>query len=262
MCLIVFAYRTHPEFPLIVAANRDEFYARPTRAAHFWADHSDVFAGRDMESPQPGEQGTWMGINTAGRFAAVTNFREMDFNETVSRRSRGELTANFLCAHTPASEYLKTVREQAGNYKGFNLLLWDKDNLCYVSNRIEKNQALRPGIYGLSNGVLDSPWPKVLQAKQQLTALLQHSFNAETLLSVLMNRNQAADHHLPDTGIDIESERLLSPCFIQSERYGTRASTVLLVHKNNTITFLEQNWNAEGLPEARHYLELAATSGE
>lgn len=258
MCLIVFAYKTHPEFPLIVVANRDEFYTRATRSAHFWTQHPEVFAGRDLESR---EQGTWIGINKVGRFAAVTNFREigrreMDMNEAVSRHSRGELTANFLCSSSPIEKYLKTVQQQAQSYKGFNLLLWENENLFYASNRTTNYQALTPGIYGLSNGVLDSAWPKVLHAKQELISILEHSFNAETLLGILMSREQAADHHLPKTGIDIESERLLSPCFIHSDSYGTRASTVLLMHKNRHITFLEQNWNAKGWADERLYLEL------
>jgi len=245
MCLIVFAYQVHPEFPLIVAANRDEFYARPTQPAHFWTNHPQVFAGRDIESPDINKQGTWMGINKQGRFAAVTNFREMDFNETTAKRSRGELTANFLCSDTPVTEYLSTVQQAAENYKGFNLLLWEAHHLFYVSNRVEKVQTLKPGIYGLSNGALDSAWPKVVQAKQQLASLITKPFSADILLSILMNRDQAADHTLPDTGIDIESERLLSSCFIQSEHYGTRASTILLIDKNNEMTILEQNWREQ-----------------
>lgn len=256
MCLIVFAYKSHPEFPLIVVANRDEFYARATRPAHFWTEYPQVFAGRDLDSK---EQGTWMGVNSAGRFAAVTNFREMDFNETTSKRSRGELTANFLSSNTPVTHYLETIEKEANNYKGFNLLLWDTENLFYASNRDKKTQALKPGIYGLSNGALDSPWPKVLQAKQQLTTQLQQSFNAETLLKVMLNREQASDDQLPDTGIDIESERLLSACFIQSDSYGTRSSTVLLINKSNEMIFLEQNWNSFGLAEEKKYLKLGSS---
>jgi len=258
MCLIVVAYKVHPDFPLIVVANRDEFYARPTRSAHFWADYPDVFAGRDLESPQLDQQGTWMGINKQGRFAAVTNWRELDFNEASTKRSRGELTAHFLQSNTPAMEYLKTIEQQPENYKGFNLLVWENNALFYASNRIGKMQTLKPGVYGLSNGVLDSLWPKVINAKQQLGLRLQQSFSAGDLLDVLMNRNQAADQHLPDTGIDIESERLLSSCFIHSESYGTRASTVLLMHKNRDITFLEQNWNTDGMAEEKKYLKLRA----
>jgi len=261
MCLIVVAYKVHPDLPLIVVANRDEFYARPTRSAHFWADYPDVFAGRDLESSHFNQQGTWMGINKAGRFAAVTNFREMeggemDFNEASAKRSRGELTAHFLQSNIPAMEYLETIGQQSDNYKGFNLLLWENDELFYASNRIGETQTLKPGVYGLSNGVLDSPWPKVINAKQQLASQLQRTFSAETLLSILADRNQAADHALPDTGIDIESERLLSSCFIHSEHYGTRASTVLLAHKNREMIFLEQNWNIDGLAEEKISLKL------
>lgn len=256
MCLIVFAYQTHPDFPLIVVANRDEFYARATRPAHFWSDHQQVYAGRDLEASHTDQQGTWMGINRSGRFAAVTNFREMDFNEATTKRSRGELTARFLSADTAVTDYIQTVQQQADNYKGFNLLLWEKEQLFYLSNRIKTDTELKPGIYGLSNGALDSPWPKVLHAKAQLAAQLQQDFKAENLLPLLMNREQAADSLLPNTSIDIESERLLSSCFIHSNSYGTRASSVVLVHKNRQVTFLEQNWNASGLAEQQHYLEM------
>lgn len=253
MCLIAFAYKVHPDFPLVLVANRDEFYARATQTAHFWIEHPDVFAGRDLDAA---ERGTWMGINRSGRFAAVTNFREMDFNEAVCKHSRGELTAHFLSANTAAIEYIQNVQQHADHYKGFNLLLWEKEKLFYVSNRIQADTLLTPGIYGLSNGALDSAWPKVQQAKAQLATQLQHCFNAETLLTLLMDRRQAADQQLPNTGIDMASERLLSSCFIHSDSYGTRASTVLLMHKNGGITFLEQNWNAAGLAEERQWLEI------
>lgn len=260
MCLIVFAYRAHPDFPLIVLGNRDEFYARPTRAAHFWADQPQVFAGRDLESPETSKQGTWMGINKQGRFAAVTNFREMDFNETGGKRSRGELTANFLCSGTALDAYLRTVEKNRENYKGFNLLLWENNILCYVSNRIDQSQILAPGIYGLSNGMLDDAWPKVRYAKQQLqTALEQQAFNTESLLDILLNTEQATDDRLPNTGIDIESERLLSSCFISGEHYGTRASTCVLINKHQHITFLEKNWepkNAKSAAVQQRFLQF------
>jgi len=239
VCLIAVAYRCHADYPLIVLGNRDEFYARPTRPAHFWADYPGVFAGRDLQDAQ---QGTWMGINTNGRFAAVTNFRELDIHEAAGKRSRGELTAHFLTSDIALETYFDTLDESAGAYKGYNLLLWEHGQLVHTSNRGDSPRQLAPGIYGLSNGVLDAPWPKTLLAKQRLQLALAQPFSTENLLALLRDETPAADDALPDTGIDIESERLLSSCFIRSEHYGTRASTCITINKHGAICFLEQNW--------------------
>lgn len=254
MCLMVFGWRSHPDYPLVVVANRDEFYARATRSAHFWADHPDVFAGRDLEAA---DRGTWMGIHRSGRFAAVTNFREMDLNETASTtHSRGELTARFLCADVALDNYLQTVQSEGKRYKGFNLLLRDQNQMVHVSNRSTAPRVLDAGIYGLSNGSLDANWPKVQRAKSALQLALSRPFSAESLLLLLNDRTPAADTDLPDTGIDIESERLLSSCFIHSSHYGTRATSVLLVHTNGTTEFIEQNWNERGEATARERLSF------
>jgi uncharacterized protein with NRDE domain len=239
VCLIVVAYRCHPDYPLIVLGNRDEFYARPTRPAHFWADAHGVFAGRDLQDAQ---QGTWMGINTTGRFAAVTNFRELDMNEAAGKRSRGELTKRYLCTDIALDTYLDTLTDTATQYKGYNLLLWEYGKLIHTSNRGDNPRQLAPGIYGLSNGVLDAPWPKTVLAKQHLQLALAQPFSTENLLDLLRDDTPAPDDALPDTGIDIESERLLSSCFIRSEHYGTRASTGITIDAQGAITFLEQNW--------------------
>jgi uncharacterized protein with NRDE domain len=247
VCLIVFAYRYHADYPLIVLGNRDEFYARPTRAAHFWADAPDIFAGRDLQDSHPEQQGTWMGINTSGRFAAVTNFREtgrreLDVNEASAKHSRGELTARFLTSGVALDTYLDTLTATATQYKGYNLLLWEHGKLLHASNRSAGTRQFAPGIYGLSNGVLDAPWPKTVLAKKRLQLALAQPFSTDSLLELLLDDTPAPDDTLPDTGIDRASERLLSSCFIHSEHYGTRASTCMTINKQGEIYFLEQNW--------------------
>lgn len=254
MCLMVFGWRAHPDYPLIVVANRDEFYARATRSAHFWPDHPDVFAGRDLEAA---DRGTWMGIHRSGRFAAVTNFREMDVNETAAARSRGELTARFLTTPVSLDDYLQTVHSEGNRYKGFNLLLREQNRLVHISNRSTAPRVLDEGIYGLSNGSLDANWPKVQRAKAMLAAALAKPLTPDSLVTLLGDRTPADISELPTTGIDMASEILLSSCFIHSPAYGTRATTVLLVHNDGTIVFLEQNWNDKGIVSSREYLRLS-----
>lgn len=257
MCLIVFALHSHPDYPLIVVANRDEFYARPTQSARFWPDHPSVFAGRDL---QAADKGTWMGINRHGRFAAVTNFRELDAGEHTAARSRGELPSRFLCHDLALDDYAQAVQDEGLHYKGFNLLLWENHRLAHISNRSASPQLLEPGIYGLSNGALDTPWPKVKHAKAALQDALAKPFSADSLLTILGNRDPANIDALPDTGIGLESELLLSSCFIHSEHYGTRASTVLLIHHSGEITWLEQGWNEAGKAAEKQFLQFTGAT--
>ncbi len=273
MCLIVFAYQVHPDYPLVLVANRDEFYERPTAAAHYWPDHPDLFAGRDEE-----QGGSWLGINTAiadnPRLAAVTNFREAFnealFNEAVddfcsdnpdTYTSRGELIRRYLANNDSAANYLQQLAGQHNHFQGFNLLLWDQQQLFYSSNRVAAGntiQTLQPGIYALSNGLLDAPWPKAQRAKQQLQAALASAFGAEKLLEVLSSRDEAPDEQLPDTGVGMDIERMLSPCFIHTEGYGTRSTSVVLMHNDHTVEFLEQSWDAQGNPGQQRYLHSPA----
>ena len=256
MCLIVFALHQHPDYPLILVANRDEFFTRPSKPAHFWPDMPHIFAGRDLESADPAQQGTWLGINRQGRVAAITNFREMDFHETPGLHSRGELTANYLRDNTTLNDYVEQVHAAKHRYKGYNLLLWEAGQLRYQSNCIASPPVLEPGIHGLSNGLLNTAWPKVVRGKTELRNAMLKPFSAESLLPVVLSRDIAPDQMLPDTGIGIESERLLSSCFIHSDGYGTRATTVVLIDRHGTITFLEQNWSLLGEAEEQRFLQL------
>lgn len=238
MCLIVFAWRPgHPQ-PLVVAANRDEFYARPTQPLSHWADAPGVYAGRDLEAG-----GTWLGVGPAGRFAALTNIRDPD--QPLGQRSRGELVSGFLTGTQPIEAYLDQVASRASEYSGFNLLLSDGQQLAYLSAREATPRLLDTGVYGLSNAGLDTPWPKLLKARAALQAKL-HEPQPEALLTLLADSQQAAESELPETGVGMATERLLSSVFIASQSYGTRASTVLLVSADGSRQLVERSFGPFG----------------
>jgi uncharacterized protein with NRDE domain len=240
MCLILFAYRAHPRYPLVVAANRDEWFRRPTAPAGFWSDAPEVLAGRDLEAG-----GTWLGVTRGGRFAALTNFRD-PATLRDDAPSRGALVSDFLTSSTDADAYLRSVRRDADRYNGFNLVLGDQTSLRYFSNREGDARALHPGIYGLSNHLLDAPWPKVRAGKARLGALLDGEIDAEALLDLLDDSQVAPDAELPRTGVPLELERALSPRRIRAGDYGTRSSTVLLVAQDGEVSLLERSFDASG----------------
>lgn len=241
MCLLAMAYCVHSNYPLIVAANRDEFFQRPSAAADFWSDHSDVLAGRDLQ-----QGGTWMGVTRTGRFAALTNVRDPRAMRPTAR-SRGLIVAQFLLGNDAANRYLEELRPHADDYNGFNLLAGDADSLYFFNSRAERAEPLRPGIYGLSNHTLDTPWPKVTRAKASLEKALNHDEQEleAALFELLADRAHPDDDALPDTGVGLEKERWLSPVFIAAENYGTRCSTVLLAGSSATI-FVERSFDNLG----------------
>jgi uncharacterized protein with NRDE domain len=239
MCLIVVGWRVHPDFPLIVAANRDEFYSRPSAPAARWPEAPQILGGRDLEAG-----GTWLGISDSGRFAAVTNIREPGMAKGT--RSRGALTRDFLLSDEPAADYVKTIDGTA--YSGFNLLVADRENLFYCANRDGAPRALPPGIYGLSNHLLDSPWPKLLKARQSFATAISQLPNTNALFELLADREIIEDANLPDTGVPIEWERLLSAIFVVSESYGTRASTLAWQRANGEVSLIEQAFGPFGQP--------------
>ncbi|MGH7631849.1 MAG: NRDE family protein [Gemmatimonadales bacterium] len=257
MCLILIAYDSHPDYALIVAANRDEFYDRPSAPAGFWADAPPVLAGRDLKAG-----GTWLGIDRRGRFAAVTNYRQGQ-REPDAPRSRGRLVSDYLTTRLDARVHVERVERDAALYNGFNLIAGDARQLLYYSNREGRVQTLVPDVYGLSNHLLDTAWPKVASTKHALNALLKDDASAlvPALFALLADRRQAADHLLPRTGVSPEWERLLSSAFIASGDYGTRSSTVLLVGRDGRVVFVERTFAAGGVPggEVRHQFE-AVTS--
>lgn len=246
MCLILFAFRIHPEFPLAVAANRDEFYARPTRPSAFWPECPDLLAGKDLQAG-----GTWLGITRGGRFAAVTNVRDGRVPRDPAHASRGALPLAFLQGETPPRQFLAELPARGRGYGGFNLVLGEAGQLWFYSNRDGMPpRQLPPGLYGLSNATLDSPWPKVSRGKAALAAAMTAP-EAESLERLLRDDRQAPDGALPDTHIDPDWERQLSPCFIRTPAYGTRASTVLLQDRRGQVEWVEQNYDGAG-PLARN----------
>ncbi|CAN5380980.1 NRDE family protein [soil metagenome] len=237
MCLIVFAWQVIPGLPLIAAGNRDEFYDRPAAPADWWADYPQVYAGRDLQGG-----GTWLGVTREGRFAALTNIRAPS-EKRIDAPSRGSLVANFLAGQTSASEYIAELSSAPDVYNGFNLLVGDRDNLIWYSNRGQPDARnglpLTPGIYGLSNELLDSPWPKVVRTKAQFASLLCQGASEEAYFEMLTDTARASDCRLPKTGVGVELERVLSAVCIESPDYGTRVSTVVQLHASNA-TILEE----------------------
>ena len=224
MCLLSFNWQPNSQTPLVMVANRDEFHHRPAKAADFWVDVPHMLAGIDLEAG-----GTWMGVTTDGYFAALTNVRKMPAPEkSPDQISRGALVKDFLAHRPDAQGYLQNIHKQAHLYEGFNLVLGNKQQCWFLSNRNDHGpQALAPGLYGLSNADLNTPWPKVEYAKSQLQNWLDMQ-NAP--LYSLLNRKETYPEHLqPNTGIGQPWETMLSAPFIVSQAYGTRVSTGLSI---------------------------------
>jgi uncharacterized protein with NRDE domain len=240
MCLILFAHRAHPDYRLIVAANRDEWFRRPTAAAAFWADAPEIFAGRDLE-----QRGTWLGVTTTGRFAAITNFRDPGSHRSDAP-SRGRLVSDFLRSRAAPAAYLDRLRADAASYNGFSLLVGDGGSLCFFSNRANAGRSLVPGVYGLSNNLLDVPWPKVRIGKERLARELAAGVDADALLGLLDDTRTATETELPRTGVSAEWESRLSAMRIVADGYGTRSSTALLIGHGGEATVAERSFDEHG----------------
>jgi uncharacterized protein with NRDE domain len=239
MCFLVLSYRQHARYRLVLATNRDEFYARPTAPAAYWDDVPALLAGRDVKGG-----GTWLGVTRAGRWAALTNVREPG-PQIPDAPTRGALVADYLAGTMEPRAYLEVVRRRADRYNGFNLILGDARRVYYFGNRAPGIRLLKPGLYGLSNHLLDTPWPKVERGKAALADALDAAVvDPERLFAFLADTEQAPDEALPDTGIGPAWERLLSPIFIKSPTYGTRASTIVLVDYQGRVTFIERTNDA------------------
>lgn len=245
MCLILVAWRVHPDYPLVVAANRDEFFARPTALAAPWPEAPGVIAGRDLQAG-----GTWLGVGPAGRFAALTNVRNPAAHR-ADAASRGALVADFLRSNQSAPDYAATLAGRAADFNGFNLLCGDGEQLWWFSNAGGPAQALAPGIYGLCNHLLDTPWPKVQAAKSALHDALAGLPDDAPLFRLLADESVHPDAALPRTGVSLEWERLLSAAFVRAPGYGTRGSTVLTVAADGWMVFDEQTWLEGARPGPR-----------
>ncbi len=244
MCLIFISIHQHPNYKLIVAANRDEFYARKTALAEFWKDHPEIVGGRDLEAMKPdGTCGTWMAMNKNGRIAMITNYRDLK-NIKSKAPSRGHLVTDFLLSEEAPKKYLHAIEKNKNKYNGFNLIVGDAEELFYLSNYKDGVTKLQNGFYGLSNALLDTPWPKVKGGKKKMDYLLAaDKINATNLLNGLNDSHQPPDDQLPDTGVGLERERMLSSMFIKSPNYGTRCSTVVTVDYDNKVEFTERDYD-------------------
>jgi uncharacterized protein with NRDE domain len=245
MCLLVLAWQVHPRYRLIVAANRDEFHERPTAAMDRWAPpDEDIIAGRDLRAG-----GTWLAMDRARRFGVITNFRDMQ-RPSPDAPSRGGLIPGYLRNPADAGEYFRQLEPTAREYSGFNLLLMDRKSLWYASNRAEQfTKALSPGIYGLSNQFLDTPWPKLQRVRRRFDPLVMQGgeISREELLTILADRTQAGvNEELPKTGLTPEWEQLLSSPFIRNEDYGTRCSTLVLLEHSGAVSLLERRFDPSG----------------
>ncbi len=262
MCFALLAIHQHPDYPFILAANRDEFFARPASPLHAWADEPGVVAGRDLESG-----GSWLALSTHDkRLVLVTNVRQG--LPQVAGRSRGLLVRDLAATSAPLPDALQAVWVTRGDYAGFNLIAGQfPDRLYYLSNRLSNRHAggiqpVLPGLYGLSNAALDTPWPKVLRGKAALAHLLQAggAVQAEDLFTLLADTTAAPDHDLPDTGIGLERERWLSPLFIAAGRngYGTRCSTVILMDRTGQVACHERTFYPDQRQETVHHFFCSA----
>lgn len=244
MCLILFAWQTHPRYPLIVAANRDEFHDRPTAAAAFWEKAPDMLAGRDLQAG-----GTWLGVSRTGRFAAISNYREPLFKPSSLESSRGHLVRDFLLDDSAPASYADYLHVQGDKYRGFNVLLGNSDSLLYVSNRVEKPAIVPAGVHGLSNHLLDTDWPKVHLGCEHLGAVLKdEQIDPEALLALLADESAAPRTSLSLAEMQSEPEKMTKRIFIQSPVYGTRSSTVLLIDRSGEVNFIERQYDAGGKP--------------
>ena len=235
MCLIFLALHQHPQYKLIVAANRDEFYQRKTAPAHFWEDYQNILGGRDLEA-----NGTWMAVSKQGKISMVTNYRDLH-NINPNAPSRGQLVTDYLLNGETPWHYLEGVEKKGSQYNGFNLVVGTPNELCYFSNYKKGVEKISIGLHGLSNHLLNTPWPKVQRglAKMKI-ALKAKEIDSTELFQIIYDSDIAADELLPDTGVGLERERMLSAMFIKSPNYGTRCSTVVKIDYQNNVHFSER----------------------
>ncbi len=260
MCLTLFAYRAVPGYPLILVNNRDEFQNRPTHVASFWDHASHVLAGRDATLG-----GTWLGLTRDGRLANVTNHRDFRIPPVTNGPSRGALTADFLVSEDTKLDpqaYLGNLHQEAQEYNGFNLIVGSLDALWFYSNREEKIRRVEPGFHGLSNALLDTPWPKLEDGKSSFQTIVAEDPEAVDALMQLMRKAEIyPDEGLPDTGRSLEFERLVSPIFIENEVYGTRMTTLLRIREDGQVEYIEQTYNAKAQPETQARFTFQLTRG-
>ncbi len=247
MCLAVIAWHAHPDFPLVLALNRDEFYARSSRPASWWGQSVALLAGRDEEAG-----GTWLGLTRGGRIALVTNVRAPS-ERNPHAPSRGLITVEALQSAQSPARWLHAQAQRLSTYNGFNLLVADlplagkvASQLVYFTNRRRQGpRTLAPGIYGLSNAFLDTPWPKVTRAVARFACTLASRVEPEAILSIMADRQPVRDHELPSTGVPLDWERVLAPIQIRANGYGTRSTTVVTIRRDGVVNFIERSFDAD-----------------
>ncbi|HWL25910.1 MAG TPA: NRDE family protein [Ureibacillus sp.] len=239
MCLINFHFKNHQKYKLIVVANRDEEYNRPTKEAHFWEDESTILAGRDLL-----QMGTWLGVSKNGKFAALTNFRDPSL--PIAPKTRGEIVKDFLTSDKNPEEFITLLRGNRHLYGGYNIVIGNGDSLYHYNNIFDESNKITPGTHSLSNCTLNTPWPKVVKARnklEQIASQKDSTLRIDQLFEMVSDKTLAPIEELPNTGVGLELEKLLSPIFIQMSHYGTRCSTVVLIDRNNKITFVERTYH-------------------
>jgi uncharacterized protein with NRDE domain len=242
MCLILFAWQSHPRYALVVAANRDEFHQRPSAAAQFWDDDPEILAGRDLQAG-----GTWLGVTRSGRFAAITNYREPPAPQLPLERSRGHLVRDFLRGEQTPLTHARDLASSGSSYRGFNLLLADSGALVYVSNRYDEVSNIAIGAHGLSNHLLDTDWPKVRSGRERLHSLLgDERLEADDLFDLLTDKSLTPGEIPDELERGLAPEQLMKHYFIVSPVYGTRCSTVVLVGRDGSVQFHERQFDPEG----------------
>jgi uncharacterized protein with NRDE domain len=253
MCVLFIAWQAHPRYSLIVAANRDEFRARPTAPLGPWGMEPEVYGGRDLQAG-----GSWLAVSAHGRFAAVTNFRQVPLHS--GGRSRGALVSEFTCGTDTPTQFVRGLSTDPNEYGGANLFVADHASLWHWSNRGEVAHAMAPGVYGLSNGPLHDDWPKMRRGREALAQIITAPEpDHAALFALLADRTPAADDELPNTGVGVEFERRLSPIFIAGDDYGTRASTVLLVSHEGAVSMREKRWGPGGASEGETVAPIGAS---
>lgn len=242
MCIYALVYKTVKNYPLILAGNRDEFYERQTMPLHWWKEHPSVLGGIDLR-----EGGSWLGVNHKGDYAVVTNYRSPSMIKEMPV-SRGLLVKNFLTGNLSCHDYISEISQNDTLYNGYNLIIGNPGELRYYSNVTSHEQILEPGIYILSNHLLDTPWFKSLKVREEIQKLIgeAHYDNLQVVVDIFRDKTKAPDHLLPDTGMGYELEKLLSPVFVESAHYGTRSTSVLAIHQSGNVTMVERSYNPDG----------------
>ena len=253
MCLILFAWRAHPEHVLVVAANRDEYFERPASAADYWPDVPHILAGRDLSA-----NGTSLGVTRNGRFASITNYRN-PAERRPTAPSRGQLVADFLSGTDAPGAHFERVAPHAMQFNGYSMLACDGHEMACYSNREGMVRKVEAGVHGLSNHLLDTPWPKVLKGKEELGGLLTRRFDPEAYLAMLGDSEPAHDRHLPDTGVGIERERQLSSIRILDGYYGTRCSSLFRLDRDGTAEFWERSYASDGATSGTVHYRFTVT---